>query len=98
MVDYLLKVNLTFIGEKLMPTQRTFLAFRGRDRKAIHKLQKTLLQLQEVDIRRASAAAASSTTPTLFHMSGEVNEATKITDLIARCNEALAQKVTLKTV
>ncbi len=96
MPDFLVRVNLQLLGDKQMARPKTFLAFRGRDRKAIHKLAKALQQVKDLDQRRQTAAATAGTVATLFSVRGELNVAAGMTTLQTRCTNALEQKESLR--
>jgi hypothetical protein len=69
-------------------------AFKGRDRRLIQKLKKTCEQIQRMDDRRTEDTPEGGT-PSTFKKAPSTHASNKLFDLIARCDEVLAARMTV---
>lgn len=98
MSDYLVSWTMVQVGENLMSLTKKKLAFRGRDRSAIRKLQRALKMVVNADTRRNDAAQGEDVDPVLFAETEHAEISAAIGTLTSRCINALAEKVTLSRI
>ncbi len=93
MAEFLLSIVLRKDGEKMARLPRPKLAFRGRDRKRIRSLLKTLKSIQKMDTERSDSATANGVPAILYRLNGATNVTGALTQLLARCDSSLIQRV-----
>jgi hypothetical protein len=96
--SFLMTVELDKLGDFTMPVPKAKLAFHGRDRKRIKKLQTYLKQIQDMDVRNAARATALGVPAVSFATNGATNVTGSISAVLTRCESALTQKVSAQVV
>jgi hypothetical protein len=96
MSSFLLTVDLDKEGEFLMPVQRQKLAFKGRDRVRIRQLRNYLKQIQAMDVRNQARSTELGIPATNFIVTTAANLTGQIAAIIARCDTALAQRMSMQ--